>query len=431
MESRRRFLQTSAGAVLATGSVLGASDRIQVGLIGYGRRGGQLRNSFARHSDCVFAAACDVEQSRLAQGAAAMGGKVDTYSDYRRILERKDIDAVIVATPDHWHSPILIAACEAGKDVYIEKPASNEVEPAWRMVAAAKKYNRVVQVGCQQRSWSQFQDCAKRIQEGYLGRINHCTLLFEGGGGGSRPPAVSQKPPEGLDWEAWQGPAERRPYSAGRHRSWRSYFDYGGGTVTDWGVHFSDVMTWYMKASRKAPILASAAGQYISMQPPDLAMAPDTYSVTWKYDNFVGTFTNTVLPSQDPEILRSDAYGNYFYGENGVLLVNRYGYAVMPNRRRSLSQPAGGPAGSPSSPAQAVKAERVVDPEGMDESPDSKFAQATIVHARNFLDCVKSRQQPVCDMETGFYSSLPCLLAVMSIRQGRSFTWDGNAAKAV
>jgi len=393
-----------------------------VGLIGYGRRGGQLRNSFARHADCVFVAACDVEQTRLQQGVAAMGGKVDSYSDYRRILERKDIDAVIVATPDHWHSPILVAACEAGKDVYIEKPASNAIEPAWKMVEAAKKYSRVVQVGCQQRSWSQFQDCARRIQEGQLGRINHCILLFEGGGGGGpRSSASSQKPPAGLDWEAWQGPAARHPYSADRHRNWRSYFDYGGGTVTDWGVHLTDVMTWYMRAGNKGPLLTSAAAQYLFRQPPDFEMAPDTYSITWKYDNFVGTFTNATLPSQDPEFMRSDAYGDYFYGENGVLLVNRFGHAVMPSRRGGMSQSAG----------QPLKAERVMDSDGLDESPDSKFAHATILHARNFLDCVKSRQQPVCDMETGFYSSLPCLLAVMSIRQGRSFTWDGAAAKAV
>lgn len=426
MESRRRFLKISAGAAMASGTVLGANDRVQVGLIGFGRRAGQLRNSFARHPDCVFAAACEVDQTRLKQAAAAMGGKVDTYADYRRILERKDIDAVIVATPDHWHSPMLIAACEAGKDVYIEKPVSNAVEPAWKMVEAAKKYNRVVQVGCQQRSWPHFQECAKKIQDGYLGRINHCILLFEGGGGGGvRRPSTAEKVPEGFDWEAFQGPAERRPYSSDRQRGWRSFFDYGGGTVTDWGVHFTDVMNWYMNAGRKAPILTSASAQYVGTQPPNLEMAPDTYSVTWKYDNFVGTFTNTALPSQDPEMVRSDAHGNYFHGQNGVLLVNRYGYVVMPRRG------GGQPGGSAATPAQAVTAARVMDPEGMVETPDSKFGQATILHARNFLDCVKSRQQPACDMETGFYSSLPCLLAVMSIRQGRSFAWDGKAAKAV
>lgn len=422
MESRRRFIQTSAAAALASGSVLGANERIQVGLIGNGRRGAQLRNSFARHSDCVFAAACEVDQSRLEKAASAIGGDVDTYTDYRRVLERKDIDAVIIATPDHWHAPMLIAACEAGKDVYIEKPASNAIEPAWKMVDAAKKHNRVVQVGCQQRSWDHFQECAKKIHDGGLGRINHCILRMFGPGGSRRRTSTSQQPPEGLDWEAWQGPAERHPYSRSRQRGWRSYYDYGGGTVTDWGVHFSDAMLWYMKADKKAPILTSASAQYIFNEPPDLEMAPDTYSITWKYDNFVGTFTNATVPSQDPKMVRSDAYGNYFHGQNGVLHVNRYGYAVMLNPQSRTPQRAGAP---------AIKAERVMDPNGLSEGPDSKFGQATIVHARDFLDCVKSRQQPVCDMETGFYSSLPCLLAVMSIRQGRSFTWDGKAAKAV
>lgn len=245
-------------------------------------------------------------------------------------------------------------------------------------------------------------------------------------GGGFRP-SLSQQPPEGLDWEAWQGPAERRPYSPERHRGWRSYYDYGGGTVTDWGVHLTDVMIWYMRADRKAPLLASASALHLSGQAPAADRAPDIYSVTWKYDDFVGTFTNTTLPSQDPQMMRSDAYGNYFHGQNGVLLVNRYGYAVMPDPRRRGGPPAGDAAGS----APAVRAERQMDPDGMSEGPDSKFAQATIAHARDFLDCVKSRRQPVCDMETGFYASLPCLLAVMSIRQGRSIAWDGSAARAV
>jgi len=416
MENRRRFLQTTVAGALAAGKVLGANDRIQVGLIGAGRRGGQLRNSFARHSDCVFAAACDVDQSRLEKIASAIGGDVDTYGDYRRILERKDIDAVIVATPDHWHAPMLFDACEAGKDVYMEKPASNEIEPAWKMVAAAKEHNRVVQVGCQQRSWAHFQECAKMIHDGSFGRISHCILNMFSPGGRRRRSSSSQQPPEGVDWEAWQGPAKRHPYSRNRMRGWRSYYDYGGGTATDWGVHFADAMLWYMQADKTAPVLTSASAQYIHSDP-DPEMAPDTYSITWKYEKFVGTFTNATLPSQDPMMVRSDAYGNYFHGQNGVLHVNRYGHAVMPNPRNGLGA--------------GLKAERVMDPDGLSEGPDSNFAQATIVHARDFLDCIKSRKQPVCDMETGFYSSLPCLLAVKSIREGRSFIWDGQAAKAV
>ena len=418
MESRRKFLQTSAMAALASGSALGANDTIRLGLIGCGRRGGQIRNSIARHSDCVFTTACDVDQSRLEKAASAIGGDVATYTDYRRVLESKDVDAVIIATPDHWHAPMFVSACEAGKDIYVEKPVSNTVAPAWEMVKAAKKYNRVVQVGTQQRSWPHFQECAKKVQDGQLGQINHCVLLMFGAGGRrNRRSSGSGTPPEGLDWEAWQGPAERHPYSRSRQRGWRSYYDYGGGSMPDWGAHFTDAMIWYMQADRTGPALTSAMGQYIYSEP-DPAVAPDTYSVTWKYEKFIGTFTNASLPSRDPQMVRSDAYGNYFYGENGVLHVNRYGYEVMlnPQSRRG---------------ADSIKPERVMDPNGLSEGPESNFAHATIAHGRNFLDCIKSRKQPVCDMEIGFYSSLPVLLAVMSIRQGRTFTWDGTAAKAV
>lgn len=420
MESRRKFLRVSAAA-LAAKSVLGANDRVRVGLIGCGRRGAQIRHSLAKLPDCVFAAACDVDKPRLDRVAAAIGGKVDVYADYRRILERKDIDAVIVATPDHWHAPMLIDACDAGKDVYLEKPVSNALEPALKMLAAARKSKRVIQVGCQQRSWSHFQEWAKKVQEGCLGQLRHCILVFEGGGGRGRRTAGAQNPPAGLDWEAWQGPAERRPYTPERHRGWRSYYDYGGGTITDWGVHLADVMTWYTKTERRGPQLTSAAALYLNSPTPDLSMAPDTYSVTWKYENFVATFTNATLPSQNPEMMRSDAYGNYFYGRNGVVLVNRFGYAVMPARQQG-----GAPGGGS---AQALTATRQMDPNGMDEAPESKFAEATTLHGRDFLDSVKSRKQPCCDFETGFYSSLPCLLAVMAIRQGRSIVWDGETAR--
>jgi hypothetical protein len=180
-------------------------------------------------------------------------------------------------------------------------------------------------------------------------------------------------------------------------------------------------MIWYMQADRTAPALTSASGQYVYSEP-DPAVAPETFSVTWKYDKFIGTFTNATLPSRDPLMVRSDAYGNYFYGQNGVLHVNRYGYELMAQPQSGGPRPGG---------TEALKAERVMDPNGLSEGPDSNFAHATMAHARDFLDCIKSRKQPVCDMEVGFYSSLPVLLAVMSIRQERSFTWDGTTAKAV
>ena len=420
MENRRRFIQTAAGAMAASSTVLGANDRVQMGIIGTGRRGTQVYESFMRNNDVNFIAACEVAKDRLDTFTSAAGSKMDTYVDYRRILDRKDIDAVLITTPDHWHAPITVAACAAGKDIYVEKPVSNTIEGAIQMVDAVRLSNRVVQVGCQQRSWPHFQECAKKIRAGYIGKINHCVMLFGGGGGRQAAPEQPQQPPAGLDWEMWQGPAQRHDYLPSRQRSWRRYFDYGGGSVTDWGVHLTDVTLWYMDDDRTAPLVTNASGQYVSMQPPNLERAPDTFSVTWKYSNWVGTFMNAVLPSSDPAMPMSDLYGNYFYGEKGVMLVNRYGYQVWPNPER-------GAPGQPASPA-ALRAERVMDAQGISEDPDSKFGSATVNHTRNFLDCVKSRQTPACSMDTGFNSTLPTLLAVLSLRQDSAYKWDGRTA---
>jgi predicted dehydrogenase len=422
MENRRAFLKASAAAAVVSRSVLGANDQVQMGIIGVGTRGNQVYESFMRNKDVTFIAACDVQKNRLDQFVQKAGGKMVATGDYRRILENKDVQAVLITAPDHWHCPMMVEAIQAGKDVYVEKPVSNAIEPALKMVAAARNSDRIVQVGCQQRSWQHFQDWSAKIRAGYIGQINHCVLLFGGGFGRPRPPELPQAPPPGLDWEMFQGPAPRHPFVPSR-LGWRSYYDYGGGTITDWGVHLTDVMLWYMNADAKAPLLASTSSVYASGAP-DPERAPDTFSVTWKYDNFVATFSNAVPPSRDPAMGSSDMYGNWFYGQKGILVVNRYGSEIWPVRTARAGDAAAQPA--------AVQAERAMDAQGMSENPDSKFGSATVRHTRNFLDCVKSRQkQTACPMETGFNSTLPTLLAVLSARQGKTFTWDGKAARAV
>jgi predicted dehydrogenase len=400
-------------------------------VIGTGTRGNQVHTAFIRNTDVVFVAACDVAKSRLDQFASKVGGKIATYGDYRRVLENKDVEAVLVSTPDHWHSPIMMAACEAGKDVYVEKPVSNAIDPALKMIDAARKYNRVVQVGLQQRSWHHFQECAKMVRDGYIGKINQCVMLFGGGGGGMRMANTPTQVPADLDWDMWQGPAPHHAYTEMRQRFWRNFYDYGGGSITDWGVHLADVMNWYMEEDAKSPLLTNSAGQYVSIDPPDPDQVPDTFSVTWTFDKFVATFTNAVPPSQDPSMPMSDLYGNYFYGEKGMLLVNRYGYQIKPNPpRRQMQMGPNGPVPAPNAAVQpAIEAKNFVDPAGMAENPDTEFGSGTVRHTRNFLDCVKSRQRPVCDIEIGFHSSLPCLLAVLAVKQGRSYVWDGKTAK--
>jgi predicted dehydrogenase len=221
----------------------------------------------------------------------------------------------------------------------------------------------------------------------------------------------------------FQGPAPRKPFVPSR-LNWRSWWDYGGGSITDWGVHLTDVMCWYMNADTKGPLLSSASSVYSSgVEDPE--RAPDTFSVTWKYDSFIVTFANATPPGS-PDLGMSDLYGNYFYGQKAVVLVNRYGYELKPIVRRTR---AGAPPPAEPPPAP-LPAERDMDPQGMSENPDSKFGSATVRHTRNFLDCVKSRNRSTaCPMDVGFNSTLPTLLAVMSVRQKKMFAWDGKASR--
>jgi predicted dehydrogenase len=437
MVNRREFIQATMAAAVAArssslGAAQGANERVRVGIIGCGNRGNQVATDWMKHADSLFTAACDVAKDRLEGTAARLGqvqgNTVEVYEDYRRILERKDVDAVLIATPDHWHSPMTIEALAAGKDIYVEKPVSNEIEPAVKMLDAAGRSNRIVQVGLQQRSWHHFQEAAKLFHDGYIGTsVNHCQMCPPGGGGGGggrgQQPQTTQAPPEGFNWEMFQGPAKRKPFVPGR-RNWRGWYDYGGGNLTDWGVHLTDIMSWFMRLDGKVPLLTSTSAQYVRI-PRDPERVPDTYAVTWQYENFVATLSNAMVPGPDGA---QDLYGNYFFGDRGVLLVNRIGYEVRPFR------PAGGGRGrgqNPNVPAPPppIEPRKFRDPSGMSEVADSSFGSATHRHVRNFLDAVKSRQKPVCDMETGFNSTLPCLLGIASLKEGRMVKWDGKTAR--
>jgi predicted dehydrogenase len=407
MDSRRDFLKAAAVAAVGTQRVLGANEKVRMGVIGVGTRGTMVNRMFRSHADCEFVAACDVRKSRVDAAIKAIGGTVDGYSDYRRILERKDIDAVLVTTPDHWHSPVLVDACAAGKDVYVEKPISNTLPAAMRMVEAARKYNRVVAVGIQQRVGQHFLEAGKLIQDGVLGAVTHCVLLQPGGYTQITQPA--EAPPADLDWEMFQGAAPRKPYSPSR-LGWRSYYDYGGGLITDWGVHLTDIALLYMKADSKGPLLTSASAQYVRF-PKDLEQVPDAFVCSWQYDNFVMSFTNVVPPNPAYSM-----QGNWFYGERGVLHVNRSGYRVIPGGR-------GAGRGGPQTPA--IEAKTVAVQENYQDDPDTK------ANARNFLDCVKSRKRPATDVAIGFNSTLPCLIALQAVLQGKTLAWDGKTARAV
>lgn len=418
MTSRRAFLVSSGLTAAMSRSAVGASDRIRMGVIGSGTRGSYMARVFATtNPDCEMVAVCDVFKPNREKTVDALPNKPEAYVDYRRVLDRKDVDAVLIATPDHWHAQILAEACQLGKDAYCEKPLSNKIEEAWKAVDAVKKYNRVVQVGLQQRSWAHFQECYKYIEDGRFGQIYHAGLHWQGHY--SRGVGEEQPVPEGLDWELFQGPAPRKPYTSMRQRMWRGFYDYGGGIVTDQGVHIADVVHWYLGV--REPRTVAASGQFVQA-PASIApeMLPDSFAITWQYDKFVMTFTNAFMPLSEFD----NSAGNYFYGNRGSMHVNRYSYTMTPlppmRRPGQESQP-------PAFEAVNLKIKDVADP---DESGKPFARPSDKAHVRNFLDCVKSRQKPLTDVETGFYSTLPLLMGVMALRTGKSYRWDGKQAVA-
>lgn len=405
MQTRRTFLTSSALTAAMSRSAIGANDRIQVGVIGAGVRGEHMQGVLGANPDCAVVAVCDVFKPTREKVAAKIGAQAATYVDYRQVLDRKDIDAVLIATPDHWHGPMLIDACAAGKDVYCEKPLTSQIEVGWKMIEAVRKHNRVAQIGLQQRHWQQFQECAAMVQGGKFGQIYHAGLHWDGAY--TQRPEPPQQPPEDLDWERFQGPAEHRPYTPGRQKNWRAYYDYAGGILTDQGVHVADVVRWYLGAG--APLTASGSGQYVAVPCPEKDQLPDAIVVSWQYDKFIMSFSNRSMPNLD-----YTDQGNYFIGTEGALHVNRNGYNFRPAPPR---RSAGGQT------APAFEPVRVPLP-WLGEAADR-------AHAREFLDCVKSRQKPSTDVEVGFYSTLPLLMGVLAVRHGRTYAWDGQAAKPV
>jgi predicted dehydrogenase len=413
-------------------SAIGANDRIGFALIGAGGRGSYMAGVFTDFEDVNLLAVCDVFKPNRDQQATKLGAKTqsspEAVADYRKILDRKDVDAVLITTPDHWHGPMLIEASQAGKDSYCEKPISNTIEMGLKMRAAVRQYKRVVQIGLQQRSWQHFQENAKRVQDGMIGNVYQVDCMYTGNY--TRDPGPPTAPPADLDWEMFQGNAERRPYTAMRQRSWRAFYDYSGGTLLDWGTHLTDISHWYTNVTE--PLTCSASGQYVRA-PVLPEMLPDTLSVTWKYPKFVMTYKNCVESMAD-----WDTQGNHFLGTGGWLHVNRTEYRVRAAAARGPAPtPAAAAPGAPAAgtPPAGRGAGRGAPAAPRFEPITERFryngGPSDHAHVRNFLDCVKSRQDPVVSVDTGFYSTLPTLMGVLAIRYGKTYSWDGKRAVAV
>lgn len=403
---RREFLETAGKAAVGVG--LGAvvaqalasptsaqerrrvspNEKVIMGVIGCGGQGRGVMHEHLGHPEVEIAAVCDVDAQHLAQAAQEaeqrQGYRPKEFKDFRQLLEIKDIDAVIVATPDHWHALPTIYACEAGKDVYLEKPISHDIVEGRAIVNAAKKFNRIIQVGTWQRSVSHFINCIEFIRQGNAGKIAVCRAWTLGGGGvGHQEPT---NPPPHLDWDFWLGPAPKVPYRPNRcHGSWRWFFDYGSGLTGDWGVHMMDIVLLGMNEWHPLEV-ASVGGKIISGEQDDRD-TPDTQIAIFKFPNWILQWEVHVGP---PGLDGGGHHGAEFIGSKGTLIVDRGGFQWKPN-------------GDHPGPSR--------EPKGGS-------------HSRNFLDCIKTRQKPRSDIESMHWTTTLCHLANLAYLTGKTIKWD-------
>jgi predicted dehydrogenase len=422
---RRAFVQQGVAAV-AGGRVLGANDRIVVGQIAAGARGLYEVEVCLRTPGVEIAAVADCFEPVARKAAQKIGGRCQAHTDFRRILDRKDIDAVFVSIPDHWHAIPTILACQAGKDVYCEKPLSHTIEEGRRMVAAARRYNRVVQTGSQQRSAPHFAKVAELIRGGHIGKVSYVecwNVGNEGPEGIGNPP--DEAPPQGLDWDLYLGPAPQAPYNRNRYVwNYRWFWDYSGGMMTDWGAHHMDVIHWAMGVD--APLSVSAAGGKLVLK--DNRETPDTFLAVFEYPGFTAAYRHRAVNARRIE---GRVYGMLFHGSLGTLVVDRSSYEVVPEMkvdRGMLHDDAVGEL------LASLRGERVARPkpqpvpqcEALKETGISIDPSSQEAHVRNFFDCMRSRQRPVADVETGHRSVSACHLGVIAYKTGCRIRWDAR-----
>jgi predicted dehydrogenase len=392
--SRRGFSHTSfamaAGSALGARRIVGANERIRMALIGSGGRGREDWGNFLKQPEVEAAAVCDVYDPFREQGIAMAQGRAKPFKDFRKLLEEKDIDAVIVATPDHWHALITIAACNAGKDVYCEKPLTLMIGEGRKMMDAARKNNRVVQTGSQQRSGSHYIQAVKLIRDGGIGDVHRIQAGMQRNiYPGLKPVALEDGLNSTLDWDMWLGPAGKVDFDPFRCiYNFRWFWDYSGGQMTNWGAHHLDIARWIVDA--KGPQSVAGMGGRYALK--DGGQTPDIQEVTYQFPGVVVTWTTSEVAEGEPFTLN-------IYGSKGMMSLTRGGFTVKPEMASKNGKKENTP---------------------LMESLKVAGGDLNGAHIRNFLDCVKSRQRPNADVEEGHRTAVMCHLGNISTRLGRS-----------
>ena len=418
--SRRQFGKQAIAAGLATAlgatRVQGANDRIRLGFIGLGNRGDQVLDGFLEHRDAEVVAICDLHQPYLDFATRKIGSSPRQFKDYRNLLELKDIDAAVICTPDHWHTLQSIQACAAGKDVYVEKPLSLVVAEGRKIVEAARRHQRVTQVGLMRRSSPVMKEAVDLLRSGGIGKITTIRSFHiqnEWPNGIGNPP--DGEPPAGLDWDAWLGPAPKVPYNRNRaFYRFRWFYDYSGGQITNFGAHYLDFSHWALGAD--APLAVTAMGGNLAVQ--DNREIPDTAEVIWTYPGGTLVIFSQYNTNASPADRRASTIE--VRGTEGTMFLDWDGYEVIPEAVCEVDFPASTPLDRKVDDAwrnrrhTMIKASKV---EGKDGTP---------LHARNFLDCVRSRKACHCDIETGHRSTSATLIADVALKTKSYLEWDAR-----
>ncbi len=398
--SRRSFVKGAALATVMTSgtSIAAPSSQIRLGIIGTGNRGGRLIDLVSAMKQAKIVAFCDVFAPHLASSSAKLDEPVDHYSDYRKLLERNDIDAVMIASPDHWHAIHTVDACNAGKDVYVEKPMSYTVREGRIMVETAQRTNRIVQVGMQRRSSTMFAELREKLSGGAIGNItvsraSRLNNMAPSGIGN----AADSDPPSNLNWDMWLGPRPKRAYNENicpyKFRWWKSY----SSQMANWGVHYFDLLRWLQ--DEEAITSVSAHGGQFAVN--DSRSIPDTMQATFEFGSgklmLFSQFEasgNAILPNQMEIELR---------GTLGTLYAREGKYQIVPEH--------GGQFQDPAARMEATQGSAV----GADKTGD---------HIANWLDCIKTRAQPNADAETGHRSATIAHLGNIALETGSRINWD-------
>jgi predicted dehydrogenase len=413
MPDRRAVLKTMAGAGLLTAvssrRVLGANDRVRVGLIGNGLIGKRHLLDFQAQPDVEIVGVSEVCDERLDEAASLAGSGALRHKDFRRMLDRKDVDAIVVSTPDHWHALMTILACAAGKDVYVEKPLTHVLREGEWMLRAATEHRRVVQSGTQQRSGRHYQRCRELVRSGYIGDIRSVKM----GAQRNILPGFSQpvgKPLSAADWDMWLGPAPSVPFDARRclyHFRW--FWDYSGGQTTNLLAHEIDVVQWFTGA---LPQRVTAMGGRYALQ--GIGETPDVFEAIFEYPGFLATWSQR-------EIAASGGGGLEFHGTKGMLKLNRAGFEVVPDKQISPEDQIPRFTATRPSSDDAPPRTPALKEEGFDQVRDQ-----FVPHVRNFIDCVKSRALPAADLLSSHRTAIPCHLANVALKVGRVLRWDDD-----